>query len=201
MNDHHAVLYVGGDLSVVAAARPDHEWIAMQVDTLSIAEVRRLISLAYQTPGVHPYRTIAVTASAIAFEAQHALLKVLEEPPATTRFVFCLPSVAGLLPTVLSRFMVVTAAVTECSESVVFSTFLESGIVARIEQIATAAKKKDDDYFRQLEAGLHAYLLQTATTATAPLHQCLIYLGLRGASKKMLWDEIALTLPLSGAGR
>jgi hypothetical protein len=36
---------------------------------------------------------LVVSARSINIEAQHALLKVIEEPPATTQFTFILPSI------------------------------------------------------------------------------------------------------------
>lgn len=54
-------------------------------------------------------RLVAVYAGRITTEAQNALLKVLEEPAESTKIVICVPSVAELLPTILSRVMVLAS--------------------------------------------------------------------------------------------
>ena len=198
---HHARLYISTDASRVVASIRDieeanSEIILFQAETLSIDEVRRIIQMAYQTPGAKAYRLLLITAGAIAIEAQQAFLKILEEPPVTTRFVLVLSSVAGLLPTVQSRLSLVH---TEHSSNIsdLFLRFLSSDQKVRIDMIADIAKRKADGDYVELYDGLVAYTGQGRVPE--PLLR-LVEISLRqlrqkGSSKKMVWEELALSIP------
>lgn len=200
--NHHARLYITLDQnSVVNAIEAEEssaaEIVPVTVETLSIDDVRRIIQLAYQTPGAKSYRLVLIAARQIAIEAQHALLKILEEPPSTTRFVLVLPSVAGLLPTVLSRVVLTDAGVAG-EMSVLFQEFLRHDAKNRIELIADIAKRKADWDYTVLYDGLVAYVAigGVAKDHLGVVHTTLLQLRQKGASKKMLWEELALTLPV-----
>lgn len=69
-----------------------------------IAEIRNLIYLAQKKPYNSPIRTIIILeAQALTVEAQNALLKILEEPPTSTRFVLTSPTTENILSTISSR--------------------------------------------------------------------------------------------------
>jgi DNA polymerase III delta prime subunit len=201
MEHHHARLIIASDSTPVLTKLPtdylDTEIVTITEDVLSIGMVRRIIDTAYQTPGGATTRLIVVAVKSIAIEAQQALLKVLEEPPKTTRFLLILPDAGGLLPTVLSRL----AAETADNASDVpadFAQFLHASVKDRLELIATTAKKKDDAQYERWLAGLIVYT-RTAQLEVAIKEQLLMvmtYARFRGASKKMLWEEVALTLPV-----
>ncbi len=203
MSTHHAILYTTPDrnrvLSRIQTETPEAECISYDVEVLSIGEVRRIIDQAYQKPGAHDYRLIVVSARGIAIEAQHALLKIIEEPPLTTRFAFILPSVAGLLPTVLSRLDVIPEHDHESSTQLI-EAFIQLSLADRIAHIADIAKKKDDQAYDALYMSLLSYLetnQSLSMNTKAALMPLLPYLRMRGASKKMLWEEIALTVPIA----
>lgn len=74
--------------------------------TLSIDTVRQLQNfLRLKTTGASPIRRICIIehADSLTFEAQNALLKLLEEPPADTVLMLTADSPANLLPTIASR--------------------------------------------------------------------------------------------------
>jgi hypothetical protein len=54
-------------------------------------------------------RLVAVFAARINREAQNALLKTLEEPPLSTKIIIATPSPEALLPTIISRTLVLEA--------------------------------------------------------------------------------------------
>jgi hypothetical protein len=70
---------------------------------LSIDTAREIKDIAAQTT-YKSIRYIIVAAYAVGHEAQNALLKMLEELPATKKIVFFVESLDGLLPTFISRF-------------------------------------------------------------------------------------------------
>ncbi len=198
---HHARLYISTDASrVIASIReleePNSEIILFETTTLSIDEVRRIIQMAYQTPGAKAHRLLLIAAGAIAIEAQQAFLKILEEPPVTTRFALVLPNIAGLLPTVQSRLSLVA---TEHNSIIpeLFLQFLSSDQKVRLDMIADIAKRKADGDYTALYDGLVAYtgqgrvpesLLRLVETSLRQLRQ-------KGSSKKMVWEELALSVP------
>lgn len=70
--------------------------------TLKIEDIRAMRqSLLVASP--RPRLVLIPRANTLTLPAQHALLKTLEEPPATTTFVLMLPQAALLLPTIRSR--------------------------------------------------------------------------------------------------
>lgn len=61
----------------------------------------------YMTPNEADYKIyILVNAHLMSVQAQNAILKVLEEPPAYVRFILTVENKSALLPTVLSRSVV-----------------------------------------------------------------------------------------------
>ncbi len=199
MDSHHARLYISTNpeacMSSLLSEVHNMEVVPFTEDTLAIGTVRKIIDLAYQTPGSYEYRLIAITARSIAVEAQQALLKILEEPPQTTRFLIVLPDKASLLSTVLSRLSVVSDTHGGVTEA--FSEFVLMSYKERLDTIAEAAKQKNDTLFEAWYNGLVAYLESNdrPEAELAPYLLVLSYARARGASKKMLWEEVALTLP------
>jgi hypothetical protein len=80
--------------------------IGPQDGTISVEQIRTLRQFVrLKTIGERTIRRLAIIeqADAMTFEAQNALLKLLEEPPADTLFVLTASRPSALLPTVLSR--------------------------------------------------------------------------------------------------
>ncbi len=202
---HHAQLFFVSDSTEtpfdMAALEAESEVFTFTAETFSIGEVRALIEAAYTRPFEKATRTIIVRANAIGIEAQNALLKILEEPPITTRFILVLRQGSLVLPTVLSRvqLMTVTGGVASISTGA-FDAFLAASFAERMTQIATSTKNKDTDTLSALYTGLSVWLT-SATSLSVNLRSqvlwCQSMLTLHGASKKMLWEEIALALPVA----
>ncbi len=203
MPEHHAVLIVSTDATkslndYSLQYQGQTEIVRYTVSSVTIDDVRRIIALAYQTPGAYQSRTIVIEARSINHEAGHALLKVLEEPPLTTRFLLILPSLAGVLPTILSRVQVVDDSNKIHDISSTFRQFLESDPVVRLEQIVDIAKRKADDDYEALYDGLIQYGQGNQDPTIVPLvESSLRYLRQKGAAKKMIWESLALSLPVS----
>ncbi len=173
------------------------EVVCLKGVVFSIGEVRKLIEMAYQKPINKEYRLFLIDAHSIAIEAQHALLKILEEPPKTSKFIFVLQSKSQLLPTLLSRVSLEESKTESLSEGA-FSDFVTMAIGQRLEYIAKITKDKNDDILRSLERGLIDYVqLIKVLELKKTILDSLQYLQLRGASKKMVWEELSLTLPVA----
>lgn len=208
MHTHHARLVFSKSKEAltefVRNTQTTSEVTMYEYTTVAIADVRQLIATAYLKPTGFLTRTIIITAFAIAPEAQHALLKILEEPPSTTKFVLWLCPDTTLLPTLRSRLAEETidvrgTAMIDESVSVQFVEFLTSTKAARFERIATHIKNKNLAELAELASSLGGYLTTTVSLPTPTRSQilwCLSQLELRGSSKKMLWEEISLLLPV-----
>lgn len=72
-------------------------------ETVGIGHVRSVINFATHKPYASKYKIIRINGDGLTQEAQQALLKILEEPPATTILVLQVGSEKLLLPTILSR--------------------------------------------------------------------------------------------------
>lgn len=69
--------------------------------------VDQIVGDVYMTPNEADYKIyILVNAHLMSVQAQNAILKVLEEPPAYVRFILTVENKSALLPTVLSRSVV-----------------------------------------------------------------------------------------------
>ncbi len=93
---------LGGLLErIVAAAAP----VAAQVrsDTISIGQVRRLAAWAHLTASGSKKIAVIENADRMQESARNALLKILEEPPASVHFMVLSTRRAAIIPTILSR--------------------------------------------------------------------------------------------------
>lgn len=91
------------------ASHPDIEEIGGDTRSFGVDTVRDLRERAYVLPNEAPRRVMILAgADAMTGQAQNALLKILEEPPASLVFLLTCENRALLLPTVRSRTLCVT---------------------------------------------------------------------------------------------
>ena len=77
--------------------------------TIGVEQVRALRSAAYIAPHESPRKVFYIPeAQKLRIEAQNALLKLIEEPPASAYFIFTAPGRSSLLETVCSRLSILT---------------------------------------------------------------------------------------------
>lgn len=196
MPDHHAVLFLSESLATSGYVPAVTDEV-FSFGALSIGDVRKIIQSAYATSLVASVKTIVICTNVISLEAQQALLKIFEEPPQSTRFVLVLPAADGLLPTLLSRLyqpreVTSTARIT----NPFFTMFQSSSYAGRMECIARITKEKDGEQIELLRSGVLWLLGQTPLPKMAVrLAYCVDTMNMRGASKKMLLEEIAMLLP------
>lgn len=207
MPDHHAVYCFASayteDLCKGTSLLQDSELVLITRDIFSIADVRSIIAKAYQKPFEKKLQTFVIDTPQLAVEAQHALLKILEEPPASARFVFVIRPHTTLLPTVRSRLMYfhVSGLANQPQLATVFTDFIEASFAERIDLIARLTQDKSISKLSDLADSLSMYLDQTRHSLTSHeqthLLWCLSTLRLHGASKKMIWEDVALRIPIS----
>lgn len=165
-----------------------------------ISDVRTLTEKAFIRPQIGSIQLIVVCINSITIEAQQALLKLLEEPPVSTAFVFCVSNTMYLLPTLLSRFQltVVTVDVTNDTISPSFSDFILLSVPERFNEITLRLAAKDTKWVEEIKDGLLGQLVKHGSIippeSVALLFWIAEHLQTRGASNKLLLEELALTI-------
>lgn len=203
MLSHHAVVYHVEDYATPSGLLPElqsvYEVEVVMAPKLAIAEVRRIIESAHKRPFGTATKVIYIATGHIAHDAQNALLKVLEEPPVTTKFVLWLGRQVELLPTITSRVQVVTDS-TAVETPTTFTDLMATPIPDRLATIAAIYKNKDLETDQQLYRGLTKYLTTSSASLSADIQRDIVHLHSQlqgpGASKKMLWEAIALLWPV-----
>ncbi|MBP6923960.1 MAG: hypothetical protein KBB78_00120 [Candidatus Pacebacteria bacterium] len=201
MNSHHAVLFSSeapliATIDAYSAVPVTDQYRTAQ---FGIDDVRTLIINAHRRPdGETDTRTIIVATEFVTEEAQQALLKIIEEPPRSTMFVFIIPEGYSFLPTLESRFERV-GTVSEIVDYKAFASFKDASYGERMAQIEQATKQKDHIWQNAIKKGLIQYLKESAITLPKETLSELEYvtrlLLTRGASNKFLLEHLALVLP------
>ncbi len=76
-------------------------------EKITVAQVRELIAIASRRPISSPFQLHLLDAENLTFEAQQALLKILEEPPSYVLIYISTPNLEILLPTIISRLKLI----------------------------------------------------------------------------------------------
>jgi hypothetical protein len=203
MSSHHAVLITADEPLLYTS----HDWESIpsyditKIPQLGIHEVRQLIATAHRLPdNTATERILVVATEYVTEEAQQALLKIIEEPPDSTQFIFVVPVGYRFLPTLESRFERV-GALKDTQDTEVFQVFLAASYKERQERIADALADKDQRWQMELKRGLVSYLQKKRLTlpliTVVELEYIVRVLLTRGASNKFLLEHLALTLPVS----
>lgn len=201
MSDHHAVLYQTHDRQIIDAvvlkAALAFSVTRIEVDQFGIDNSRALISEMFKTsPGVLPSGFVVVTGT-MTEEAQNALLKALEEPPrGVCVWLFLLPE-ARILPTLRSRFQIIgTGGADQSLLPSEFTAWLLQTLPEKLSAIEKYTKNKNTKAVKALAQGslrhLAAHHRNYPTSLTKRLQYAASHIGTRGASNKMLLEEVAL---------
>jgi DNA polymerase-3 subunit delta' len=93
-----------------AAKNPLKETLIIEIrkedekESVGIDEIRSLQNFLYQKPVFSAKRAVIIRdAENLTFEAQNAILKIIEEPPAQSLLIFIVNHCDNLLPTLVSR--------------------------------------------------------------------------------------------------
>jgi len=201
---HHALLYKAAAVSKETALPFVHllgasEVEFVEIDSFGIDDVRALTAVAYRAPVVGNRLGVVVVVQTITVEAEQALLKLLEEPPKTTSFLFCVPKSVFLLATLLSRFSRIETSEVSVMPAV-FTEFINSDIPARITLVSDRLTAKDSTWQQEMKQGLVTYLdsqKKLSAKQLGTLYYVAEHLLTRGASNKQLLEEMAFSLPLA----
>ena len=203
---HHAYLIEGAVEEFRAlheqlkAQYPDAEYYVREFDSFGIDDSRELVQLANLRS--FGRQLLLYKVGSCTHEAQNALLKLMEEPPANTHFFMCMPSVRDILPTLRSRALVMNreqgAALTDAQLSGV--AFIAATPAERIALLTPLVQEKNVAAAAALLDSIEEELHRRGVHATHP--EALEYiiavrgvLGDKGASLKILMESVALIVP------
>lgn len=95
--------------TAIAGGHPDVRLVSTEKVTISVDEVRQLVSHAQSAPSAGRWRVIVVEdADRMTERTSNVLLKAVEEPPPRTVWVLCAPSLNDVTTTIRSRCRVIT---------------------------------------------------------------------------------------------
>jgi DNA polymerase-3 subunit delta' len=161
---------------VVSGAHPDVSILATDRVTITIDEVRALVSFSYFSPSTANYRVVVIEdADRMTERTSNVLLKALEEPPPQTVWILCAPSPADVLPTIRSRMRSVTLhvpSVTQVAELITAREGVDydSALIAATEaqsHIGMATRLATDEASRQRRDRYVRALLDIASVSQA----------------------------------
>ena len=200
---HHAYLYTDRSQVPGLEDADNVDRIDREFDRLPIDAVRELIRQVHLEPvGAQGTRVVVIETNSINPEAQHAFLKLLEEPPLHTTIHLVVRDQSTLLPTVLSRLAVVTTSSTKrVHTDTVAVAFLGSQYDERLRTIADRTKAKDTQWVQDLLDGLERLLYdRQELTAVKDVLFVRQLISRPGASAKMLLEHVALSVPVLKMG-
>lgn len=185
----HLGLLVGADADVDVS-----EYIRFGVD-----DARGLSIKAASRPIRAANRTFVIIAADMTSEAQNALLKTLEEPPAAAQFVFIVPSPETLLPTVRSRMRLLALDTSVASSDAAALSFLRAARQKRLDMLKPLLETDDD---KPRDVGMIVAFLGELERACGRDPESLnaIYRARKhamdkGALLKPLLEQVALLVP------
>lgn len=213
--NHHAYLLIGQRPALVSRVRemisghgaPAGETYWLERKVFGIDDSRQIIERQGRQSWTGQKKFFIVAAENITFPAQQALLKVLEEPAAGTHFFLICPDERNLLPTLKSRCQIVkieplaeSAPARERSRR-----FLSLTPSERLDFIRDAIDDEGEfvdgaELLEALELALHERFLTSSTpefaAALAAVRQARDYLADRPGLPKLVFEHLALTLPV-----
>ncbi len=205
-----AALSLGESLGIVGEHNPDR--VVFRYGLFSVDDARRVIRIADQAPLSGDRKIIVIAVERLFHEAQNALLKLFEEPPAGTTLVLIVPTEGILLPTLRSRLL--PLPVEACKAiSPEAAAYLEASASEREKVVAKLLDraKSDKDEEKQAARGEALRLAEGLLAATytawqeAPredlrlfmrdLERFIPILHERSAPLKLIFEHMSLTVP------
>ncbi len=219
---HHATALVGGAsihgeiVSILEKkhkirARGNPDLFDQEYLTFTIDDARAVKAMAGTRPVTADdsagggKKVFILSMNGITVEAQNALLKLLEEPPAYAHFFLIIPSAHLLLPTVKSRMSVIKVDSSRYTISGITSPegFLGQPVAKRLEtvkalmeDITKEKRPKQDalDFLNALEEAVHARGVKKNAKALEAIETARTYMYDRAPSLKMLLEYVAMSV-------
>lgn len=182
------------DLNFQIERNPD--FLLLENDSFGIDDVRELERWSLCKPFGGEVKVSLLVLNSITFEAQNALLKILEEPPLGTYFFITLGSLGNILPTLLSRVRVLDfsrLASDAVLDKDVAKDFLRSGLKQKLSLIKNLAKSENKSDMKNLIRDLErvAYDGKSKPDSMKNILIAKTLSSVRGSSPKMLLEWLS----------
>lgn len=168
-------------------------------ERFSVDDARDAGSKIWTSPMASKHTLTVIATHKIDHEAQNALLKVCEEPPAHAYIALIVPSEDMILPTLRSRF-VLGEKISATEDFSLAKSFLSGGSAERKKIVEKIHKDKDTATARKLIQDLEVLLgMRKDKEVFFDELQDLVafrqYTEQKGAGNKYMLEHLALTLP------
>jgi DNA polymerase III delta prime subunit len=167
-----------------------------------IDEARSLSERA-SSKAISHRRVFVVVADSMSSEAQNALLKTLEEPAGNALFIFLVPTIMQLLPTLRSRAQILSLPRSHAAPQDA-AAFLSASPAKRLELLKPLLEKSDEDrrdigaiieFLASLEQALAVRSREKGVQESMKaIYRARRYLSDRGALVKPLLEQVALLI-------
>ena len=186
--------YAVTHLNLTDPSSPDIVFLTFGL--FSVDDARRIGSLAYQS-STSEQKVIIFYAARLFHEAQNALLKVFEEPPAGVTIILGVPSKGILLQTLRSRLMLLPDTGELVDKTLAAKIFLG---LPKADKEKFAAKliersKADKDEVKQAARGEATELIQSLITYTH-VHSKEEKSGAAQKEQQLFLQDLAAFIPL-----
>jgi DNA polymerase III delta prime subunit len=156
-----ALSHAEAELGLTRHNNPD--LIVLRHGLFSVDDARRLINLAQRAAMNGERKAIVISALRLFHEAQNAMLKIFEEPPAGTTLMLVVPAEGMLLPTLRSRLLPLPRSEDEITKLAPQSqAFLKASSTEREKFVAKLLDrtKSDKDEEKQAARGEAIHLIE-----------------------------------------
>jgi DNA polymerase III delta prime subunit len=195
---------------VIAPASSDV--ICVSYDSFTVADGSSIRAWHTEKGAQGVKRICIIGAKNINFEAEHSLLKILEEPHENTHFFIVVQTSGQMLPTLLSRVHVLSFPLEEETTFRDYATiFINASPKDRIRMVAEMIKEHEGDETRggvryhatRLLSFIESHLSHSVSHPVTDPHlhfvfseiaQAREYLKLSGSSPKMILEHISLIM-------
>lgn len=124
---------------------PDFTWIGKE-NSIKIDDVREISNFANLKPNYSPHKVCLITnAQNMLKEASNALLKTLEEPPSYLKFIITADSLSNIIPTIVSRCIVLELFERKTSKHPLCDRLISKGFYKTIPQIDSIKDIKEKE--------------------------------------------------------
>ncbi|MDB5237274.1 MAG: polymerase subunit delta, polymerase subunit delta protein [Parcubacteria group bacterium] len=212
-----ALAHAETELGLTRENNPD--LIVLRHGLFSVDDARKITDLAYRAAMNGEQKAIIISAARLFHEAQNAMLKIFEEPPAGTTLMLVIPAEGMLLPTLRSRLLPLPFSPNQImtEDRSLLRTFLEATSAERektIGKLLDRAKSDKDEEKQtarneavQLVEGLieAAYAKREATRDPVEAEELMAFLSdldaflpilhERSAPLKLIFEHILLVIP------
>ncbi|MDR9396072.1 DNA polymerase III subunit delta' [Pontimonas sp.] len=191
-NDDEALAHV------MAGTHPDVTLVATDRVTISIDEVRELVTQSYYSPSQSKWRVIVMEdADRMTERTSNVLLKALEEPPPHTVWILCAPSVQDVLPTIYSRVRTITLR-TPTVEQVATLIHQRHGVELEVATMAAREAQSHIGMATRLATDAEARARRDETvkavlslnSVSGAVNQAAHLIALAGADQKALLEKL-----------